>query len=537
MRYKIFFLIILAGAAFLRIYKLDQNPPALYWDEASLGYNAYALFTSGVDEHGEAFPLTRFIAFGDYKPPGYVYAIIPAYIFFGVSEFAVRFPSAVAGILMILGTYFLVVKTTHNKLTALVAAGLLSVSPWSLQLSRVAFEAHLAALFNLTGIVFFVYGLRKSWLLPISAIFFVLSFYTFNANRIVMPLILILLALIYHKELTQHKKAVIISVLIASLLMWPNIAYLQTRESRLRFDEVSIFTSLDIVKKANERIAQSGNTWWARLIHNRRVYFAREFLSHYIDHFKGEFLFIKGDRNPRLSIQDVGELYLFELPFLLLGSFILLKQKSKFTALVFGWLLIAPIPAAMARETPHMLRIASALPTYQIISAVGFTSFLGWLKSQRMIIKSSLVLFLFITISGSLAYYLHNYYVHYPYEWFGQWQYGYKEMVTQVRALEDHYDKIYVTQQLGRPYIYFLFYNLTDPREFVEKREAERDWYGFWSVKGFKKYDFTDPLIIPTDGQRILKVGPVKTFADSGKKLAEIKAPDGSVIFEIGEPE
>ena len=147
-----------------RLYQIESVPASLYWDEASLGYNAYAILTTGHDEHGERFPITRFIAFGDYKPPGYIYAAVPAIFLFGLTEFAVRFPSAVSGILMVVLTYVLVLKLFSNQKAALLSSLLLAISPWSLQLSRAAFEAHLAAMLNLAGITSFVYCRKKKWL-------------------------------------------------------------------------------------------------------------------------------------------------------------------------------------------------------------------------------------------------------------------------------------------------------------------------------------------------------------------------------------
>src|SRR3990170_2437800 len=96
-RLIILFLAILSIGFYLRFYQLGVNPPHLYWDEASLGYNAYTIATSFRDEHGEFLPLDRFIAFGDYKPPGYIYAAVPSILLLGLNEFSVRLPSAIAG--------------------------------------------------------------------------------------------------------------------------------------------------------------------------------------------------------------------------------------------------------------------------------------------------------------------------------------------------------------------------------------------------------------------------------------------------------
>src|SRR3989344_1876326 len=50
--------IILLIGAVLRLYMLSSLPPSLTWDEASWGYNAYSLGTSGKDEFGRFLPLT-----------------------------------------------------------------------------------------------------------------------------------------------------------------------------------------------------------------------------------------------------------------------------------------------------------------------------------------------------------------------------------------------------------------------------------------------------------------------------------------------
>src|SRR3989344_5777104 len=102
---KLLIVLIVLLAAILRFYQIDSNPPSLYWDEASLGYNAYSILKTARDEHGTFLPLTNFAAFGDYKPPGYIYVTVPAVWIFGLTEFAIRFPSAFFGTLTVLITY------------------------------------------------------------------------------------------------------------------------------------------------------------------------------------------------------------------------------------------------------------------------------------------------------------------------------------------------------------------------------------------------------------------------------------------------
>src|SRR3981081_2715222 len=54
---------------------LDRTPPGMYVDEASIGYNAWAIAYHGVDEHGVHLPL-YFQAFCEYKNPLYIYALV-----------------------------------------------------------------------------------------------------------------------------------------------------------------------------------------------------------------------------------------------------------------------------------------------------------------------------------------------------------------------------------------------------------------------------------------------------------------------------
>src|SRR3990167_10476958 len=145
---KVVLIVIIFVASVLRLYKLGSVPPSLYWDEASLGYNAYSILKTAHDEHGKFLPLTNFGAFGDYKPPGYIYAAVPSIAIFGLNEFAVRFPSAFFGVLTVILVYLISRKIFESEIISQIAALFLAISPWHLQFSRGAFEANLGLFFS-----------------------------------------------------------------------------------------------------------------------------------------------------------------------------------------------------------------------------------------------------------------------------------------------------------------------------------------------------------------------------------------------------
>src|SRR6266851_3281683 len=100
----ILLVIIVILGFFLRFIDVSNNPPGLYSDEASIGYNAYKIVTTGKDEFGISHPLW-FRSFGDYKLPVYIYSVAVAMGILGKTELAIRIPSILAGTLTIFILY------------------------------------------------------------------------------------------------------------------------------------------------------------------------------------------------------------------------------------------------------------------------------------------------------------------------------------------------------------------------------------------------------------------------------------------------
>jgi 4-amino-4-deoxy-L-arabinose transferase-like glycosyltransferase len=475
----------------LRFYQLGVNPPSLTWDEAAWGYNAYSIGVDGKDEFGRLLPHDYLESFGDFKPPMYAYLdTIPVKVL-GLNEFSTRFPSALFGVLTVFLTYFLVRRIFWNSKEkekyALVSALILAISPWHILLSRAAFEANVATFFLVLGVWGFLAATQnKKWYLIISAVSFAFSMYTFNTSRIVAPLLVILLTFAFRKKLLQIKKEVLVAFIVGLAVFLPTAGFLLSPQAGLRFQEVNIFSDPAVVKTANQEIANDGNAFWSKVIHNRRVLYSLAYVKHYFDNLNPNFLFTKGDGNPKFSIQSVGEMFVWDIPFVVIGILFLLKKKEGNWWLVPLWLLAGIIPAATARETPHALRIETTLPMLQVISAYGLVVFLSFFKRLKYVILAVLLVLLLI----NLTYFCHEYFVHYPSEFSGEWQYGYKQSIAYVKSVEHSYDYVQVGSELGRPYIYYLFYTKTAPDSFRQTAKIQRDPFGFVTVEGFGKYLF-----------------------------------------------
>jgi len=141
---KILFCIIIFLSVFLRVYKLDQVPPSLNWDEIDAGYNAYTIANWARDEWGKFLPLT-FTSFGDDKHPVHIYLTAPIVKLFGLSDFTTRLPGAIIGVLSVIVIFYLARILFKSELVALFSALFLAVSPYHLHFSRGLWEINFAA--------------------------------------------------------------------------------------------------------------------------------------------------------------------------------------------------------------------------------------------------------------------------------------------------------------------------------------------------------------------------------------------------------
>lgn len=487
----IILLLITSLAALLRFWALGKVPLSPDWDEVALGYNAYSILQTGKDEYGEFLPIIL-RSFDDYKPALYAYFAIPFIKIFGLTVFAVRLPSAIFGILAVISTFFLtkelfslkIKEQGENKplIIALLVSGLLAVSPWHIQFSRIAFESNVGLAFNVFAALFFVLGLRKPWLLTVSAFFMGVNLYVYQSEKVFTPLLLITLVILFRKELfLVPKKYIVTAVMLGIVVSLPIANYtLSNREALSRAKDVSILANTTPFLQENvQRLIQDRerHDYFGLILDNRRVVYLKAIAASYLAHFDLNWLFIKGDI-ARHHAPGMGLLYLWELPFLLIGTYSLIfggfPKKTK--VLVFAWFLIAPIPASITSGVPHAVRTLNFLPTFQIFTALGILSASYYVLAIKYQLLSIKLRYLFIAsyilfISLNFFYYLNQYFVQQNYFHSQYWQYGYEEAVSAIKDVEGDYSKIIVSNlsPLDQSYMFFLFYLKYPPSDYQKE--------------------------------------------------------------------
>lgn len=522
---SILFWLIVLLATVLRLYKLGSVPISPDWDEAALGYNAYTLLQTGRDEYGTWLP-TSIRSFGDYKPPVYAYLTVPSVALFGLSVFAVRLPSAIMGILAVIGTYVLAsvivaaVKkknlpgyaddfwALYGQYVPLFAMALLAVSPWHLQFSRIAFEANSGVTLHIWAITLFLLGLQKKWYLPLSAACFSVGMYAYHSERVFLPLMALFLIGIYRSELFSKNtiKYTIASALLGILLLIPLVISLTDSSTVARLKGTSSFT--DQGKTLNRSIMKlqddlvNGNKLGV-FFDNRRFVWVKTFISGYISHFSLQWLFLAGD-NPRHHAPSTGLLYLWELPFLLLGLYVLFRHlDTKSAVLIVVWILASPVAASVTTGLPHGVRTLTFLPTLQLCTALGLLYFIFLMKQHSVLLQRIGFAALFISICYGFLYYHTMYYVHMDAEVSEDWQYGYKEVVKYTEAHKSAYKKVVVSTSLDQSYIFFLFYTAYNPKDYLA-RGGTAGQYGGEVRVAFDAYEFR-----PIDWENEVRNGTV----------------------------
>lgn len=529
--------LIIGIAIFLRFWQLGKVPPSPDWDEAALGYNAYSIMKTGKDEYGQFLPLIL-RSFDDYKPAIYTYFIIPAIKIFGLNVFAVRLPAAVLGVMGVIMVYFLVKELLDNSqldnLTiiklALMASFLLAISPWHLQFSRIAFESNVGVLFNILWVYFLLKSLKKPILLPVAAFLAGINLYVYQAEKIFTPMLVLAVALIFRKEIIKIKRRFLISGLIIGFVSLVPFIYMvkSTPEIFLRAKGTSLTADqTPFLARTVEKIARDyqQKNYLGLILDNRRVTYLTAAVNGYLAHFDLNWLFLTGDE-ARHHAPGMGLLYLWELPFLLLGIYELIfnhKINKKAKLVIFAWFLIAPIPASFTSGVPHAVRTLRFLPMMQILVALGIIKSWQIISQQKNIIKIPTILFTGAFMIFNFSYYLNQYFRQQNLLNSASWQYGYEPAIAEIQKIENNYQKIIVSNQpyLDQSYMFFLFYLQYDPVEY--QRLGGTRSGGFAEVhRGFSKYTFRPIKWAEEEKKGILFVGRPADFPAGAKVLKTI---------------
>ena len=398
----IFLLVILAIAAFFRLWQLDSIPPGLYPDVAINGNEAISS------------PGKIFYPENNGREGLFINLIALSFSIFGVTIWSLKIVPAIIGILTVFGLYlltkelFLKSSEKGSRYIALLSSFFLAVSFWHTNFSRIGFRAILLPFILVFAFYFLFRGFREKKLQPthrppslqlgpvsylvISGLFFGLGFYTYISYRFIillLPLVLITFWFAYKRQNLQkqfilHTSYLLLLIFIVALPI--AIYFLQNPQDFVgRATPISIFATENPIKE-----------------------FGKSLILHL-----GMFNFY-GDPNWRHNFAD-SPMLLWPIGILfLIGLFYSIKNCTKSIILLntrlleflpfwllISWWLIMLLPGILTYEgIPHALRTIGVIPVVYIFAGLGGWEIYQWfnknVKDKKLLIATSIIFLLMV---------------------------------------------------------------------------------------------------------------------------------------------
>src|SRR5581483_64232 len=307
--------------------------------------------------------------------------------------------------------------------------------------------------------------------------------------RVFVPLFLVFLCFFYWKKLKRNQIIFLVGSLVALGLIIVSLLF----TGGARYSQVSVFSQPEVRLVLEEQLREDAHTppIITRIFHNKSINYGRYLVYNYFRHLSFEFLFYSAENPIRERVPSTGVLYLIDMPFLLLGIYLILHKKIRWGYIVIGWILTNALVLSFTfDESPNIHRFITAVIPFEILVAFGITSFIHFFRKKRVlyISLSGLITILYLY---SLLFYLHELFVHQPVHqpWFRNS--AYKQMVSVINKNYDSYKKFVLTNTESNPYMFILFYNKYDPKKYQLSGS-----HGNENNKGFDKYVFV-PMNCP----------------------------------------
>jgi 4-amino-4-deoxy-L-arabinose transferase-like glycosyltransferase len=461
-------IVLLTLIAFvLRIWQFGAYPPGLNPDEASIGYESYAILHAGIDRNGTPYPV-HLIAWGSGQNVLYAYAAMPFIGALGLTAFSTRLPMLFVGVLSIPLLWY-VARATFGKRVAEMAALFLCLSPWHIMLSRWALESNLLVFTFLLAYAMLLRALRRpGWLIGACGMF-ALSLYAYGTAYLAIAVFALGALFILWKTLRPTLRVLLISGSLFALLAAPIAVFVLLNTFKLvpntvmlgpigiprmpsapRYETITLFFHADGWAQIKANAGRLATLLWAQddtLIWNALpgIGFAYGPIS--------------------LMLAGVG---------LIFG----LRQRHKHAVqLLFLWTLIGLLVGVV--QEPNINRINILLLPLHLWAAVTVGTLLAWLWSRWVVA---------LALTTACAVFLNAYFVEDQAKIAEQFFDGLPQSLALATQLPG--ERVCVTDQANMPYIYVLFAERTDPHVFVQTVKYADPSVAFRNVNAFGRYTF-----------------------------------------------
>lgn len=366
---RFLFIAILCVALALRLYRLTDAPAGWNQDEAANAWNAWCLLKTGVDQHGQPWPIFYFRALGENRNTLYLYLVIPCEWLFGLTTFSVRFPNVLGGVALV-GILYFVGSRLFGRIVGLCAAGLLAAQPWNIYMSRWGNEGGMAGLLAVVPLAGLLWAnlppgqpnplaRRRAGVALVAGMVTGISCYGYYIARIFIPLFLALLVACYWRDwlrvLANHRARLSALAFVAGfLVLFGPLAFMH-----LRYPE-------EMNVRARQVLATGLSGSYADV--------ASHLLGQYLHHFEPRFLFDFGDDYEEIWPSGRGVLLWISAPLMVLGMLWIVvdPQIRRGGWALLAWILLYPVGAILTfHMTGHAVRAGFGMGAAALLGGIG----------------------------------------------------------------------------------------------------------------------------------------------------------------------
>ena len=371
--YRLCLIAAVVLAIAVRVYQFGTIPGGFNQDGAMAAVDAKALADYGTDRFGMRFPV-HLTAWGYGQMSSLLsYLMAPLIKLFGLNPVVARLPQLIISLLGLLTLYFFS-RDAFGKTAALVIFAFGAINPWHILQSRWALDCNLYSHFFLFGVYFLnraMQGKKRLWLC-VSMGLFGLCMYCYGIAIYTMPVFL-LMACVY----LLVKKRVSLGEALMALLVWLAVAWpfiLVMAINTFHWDtiETPLFTMAyfpDSVRSGDilffsDNIAQTLISNFMHLL-QVTVLQAQDLLWN--------------------NIPEYGTMYLFSMPFALVGLVGLLKERRKECgAVLLLFFLITGIWCGISTNGVNINRMNIIYYPIMVLIGYGIYTVIRWCGIPRV---------------------------------------------------------------------------------------------------------------------------------------------------------
>lgn len=483
------FILLIAAGATVRLIYLGDLPAGLNTDEASAGYEAWAILEHGIDRNGYHNPV-HLVSWGSGQNALYSYLSMPFIKLLGLTELSIRLAQALLGVASLLVMYA-VGRMLAGRIFALFALFALVISPWHIMMSRWALESNLLPGIVLLAFAFLIRGIKSPrWVIPA---FFLLaiSLYAYGTAYLFVPLFALgVLAYGMRRRVVDLKHwgiglvVMVVTAIPIGLFVLINLLDWQPIETPLfslpKYPVVGRFVELP-------------------------AFFSTDFFGELQMNITGMFnIFISGNGGLRYNaIPEFGFYYRWGFFLSLLGIGIIVydivkgrSSSGNALALVILWLAIAVLSSIML--PPNINRANLVWLPLVICAAYGLYRLWGLAVSGGggNILSAVSRRALPGIVCAALVVYLAVSFVAFTGAYFGDWSErrlylfapSYPEALRHILRHTDENETVYLTPD--EEYTYALFYAKPPPQAYLDTVDLVNREASFQKVSSFGRYVF-----------------------------------------------